>query len=188
MFWIMKFILFIPFSILFPCSFKGRKNLPKGKCIVICNHLSNIDYMYLFNRIWRKQFVLAKEQCFKNGFINWFFRSCGGIPVNRDEIKISTIKECLKVLKKDKLLTIFPEGTRNKSSEPLLDFKAGASSIAIKANAPIVPIYIQKKPGFFKFNRIVVGKPIILDSTYKGEEGTKKANQLLKDKMLELKK
>ena len=187
MFWLMKFILYIPFWILYPCRIKGKKKIPKGKVIFVCNHRSNIDYLYLFNRIWRKQFVLSKESLYKNKFVKKFFESCGGIPVNRDKVGITTIKKSLEVLKKGKVLTIFPEGTRNKTDEPLLEFKGGASVFSIRANAPIVPLYITKKPKVFRFNKIIVGDPIYFDDSFKGEEGTDRANQIIREKMLELK-
>ena len=109
------------------------------------------------------------------------------IPLEVHLKKRTGIKTCLKVLKDEKLLTIFPEGTRNKTDQDLLEFKAGASVFGIKANAPIVPVYIQKKPRFLGFNKIVVGDPIYFDDTFKGEEGTKRANEIIRQKMLELK-
>ncbi len=187
MFWIMKFVTWIPFVILFPCKMIGKKNLPKGKMIIASNHKSNIDYIYIFTKIWRKQYVLSKESLYKNWFARWFFRSCCGIPVNRENVGIGTIKECLSVLKNDKILTIFPEGTRNKTDEPLLEFKAGASVFAVKAKAPIVPMYIVKKGKVFRRNIILAGEPIYFDDSFKGEEGTKRANEIIKQKMLELK-
>jgi len=188
LFWIMKLILYIPFWIICPTIIKGKKNLPKGKVILVCNHKSNLDYLYLFNRIWHRQFVLAKKSVFKKGFVGWFFKTCGGIPVDRQNVGLDTIKNCLKVLKNNKLLIIFPEGTRNKTNEKLLEFKAGASIFAIKANAPIVPVFITKKPKPFCFNKIVIGKPIYFDESYKGEEGTNRANNYIREKMLELNK
>lgn len=187
LYWFIKILLFIPFSIMFPCRIIGKKRIPKGKCIIICNHRSNIDYIYLWNKIWRKQYVLAKKELFKGKLVSWFFTKMGGIPVDRESIDLSVIKNSLTVLKKDKILTIFPEATRNKTSQDLLEFKAGASVFSIKANAPIVPIYIQKRPHFLGFNRIVVGEPIFFDDSYKGPEGTERANEVLREKMLELK-
>lgn len=186
-YWLMRIITFIPFSILFPCRIVNKKKIPKGKVIFVCNHRSNIDFLYLFTHIGRKQYVLAKKELFRNKFVSFFFHKCGGIEVDRDNISLSTIKESLNVLKKNKILTIFPEGTRNKTNQDLLEFKSGASVFAVKTNAPIIPLYIQKKPKFFCFNRIVVGDPIYFDETFKGEEGTVKANEIIKEKMLELK-
>ncbi len=186
-FWLVKIITYIPLKILFPTIVVGKRNIPKGKVILVCNHRSNIDYAYLFTFLWRKQYVLSKEELYKNKIASKFFKSCGGIPVNRDSVGIGTIKNCLQVLKNDKVLTIFPEGTRNKTSQDLLEFKGGASVFAVKSDAPIVPIFITKKPRLFVFNRIVIGKPIFFDKTYAGEEGVNNANLLIREKMLELK-
>lgn len=186
-YWTMKVILFIPFIIFFPCRMVGKRNLPKGKTIIVSNHKSNLDYVYIWNKIWRKQYVLSKDSLYKNPILRWFFRACCGIPVNREKVGLSTIKESLAVLKRDKILTIFPEGTRNKTKEPLLDFKAGASVFAVKTNAPVVPMYIVKKGFIFKFNKILVGEPIYFDESFKGEDGTARANQIIREKMLELK-
>ena len=133
------------------------------------------------------QYVLSKDSLYKNKLVSAFFKACGGIAVNRDNVGLSTIKESIAVLKKDKLLTIFPEGTRNKTSEPLLKFKAGASVFSIKTKSPIVPIFIVKKGGFFKFNKVLVGEPIYFDESFKGEEGTLRANEVIRNSMLELK-
>ncbi len=187
LYWIMKIFLYIPFSLLFPCRIVGKKKIPKGKVVFVSNHISNIDYIYIWNNIWRKQYVLAKKELFKGGLINWFFKKLGGIPVDRSNIDLSVIKNCLSVLKKDKILTIFPEGTRNKTGADLLEFKAGASIFAIKTQAPIVPLYIQKKPHVFGFNKIVVGEPIYFDNSFKGDNGTERANEIIREKMLELK-
>ncbi|MBQ7884926.1 MAG: 1-acyl-sn-glycerol-3-phosphate acyltransferase [Clostridia bacterium] len=186
-FWLIKIITFIPFILLFPCRLVNKKKIPKGKAILVCNHRSNIDYIYLFTHIGRKQFVLAKQELFKNKFVGGFFKKCGGVPVDRNNISLSTIKSCVKILKDEKLLTIFPEGTRNKTGEDLLEFKAGASVFAVKTGAPIVPMYIKKKPRFFGFNKVVIGEPIYFDESFKGEEGMLRANEIIRQKMLELK-
>ena len=187
MFWFVKILTFIPFTIFFPCRIIGKKNLPKGKAIIVCNHKSNCDYVYLFTKIWKKQYVLSKDSLYKNKILKWFLTSCGGIAVNRENVGLSTIKESLKVLKNEKILTIFPEGTRNKTTKPLLEFKAGASVFAIKSGAPVVPMYIVKKGNCVKLNKVLVGEPIYFDNTFKGEDGTNRANELIRQKMLELK-
>lgn len=185
-FWIIKLITVIPLTILFPCIVKGKKNIPKGKVIFVCNHLSNIDYVYLFNNIWRKQYVLAKKELFKNKFVAWFFKKCCGIEIDRENISINSLKQCMSVLKNNKVLTIFPEGTRNKKNFELLEFKDGATMFATRTNAPIVPIIITKRPRFLGLNKVVFGEPIYFDSSYKTPEGLKEANQILRNKMIEL--
>ena len=95
--------------------------------------------------IWRKQYCVAKKELFKNKLIKIFLKGMNAIPIDRQKVEISTVKKCLSVLKNNKILTIFPEGTRNKTKEPLGDIKSGASIFATKSNSPIVPIWIKKK-------------------------------------------
>ena len=103
------------------------------------------------------------------------------IPVDREKVELSTLKQCFSVLKKDKILTIFPEGTRNKTKKPLLDIKDGAGIIAIKTNSPIVPIWIKRKPRPFVLNKIYIGEPFYLT---KEDENP---NEIIKNKLLDVK-
>ena len=48
--WLARILLWIPLSIMHPTFIKGRKNLPKGKVIISCNHRSNWDIaLYILN-------------------------------------------------------------------------------------------------------------------------------------------
>ena len=180
-FWFIKIIAFIPFWILYPTRLKNKKNLPKGKCVIIANHRSNIDPLILVNMIWRKQHCVAKKELFKNCILRGFLKSMNAIPIDRQKVEISTIKQCLSVLKNNKILTIFPEGTRNKTDMPLGEIKGGASIFATKANAPIVPVWIKKKPKLFCFNTITIGTPF-----YITKEDSEHGDEIMKNKLLEL--
>ncbi len=180
-FWFIKIIAFIPFWIMFPARLKNKKNLPKGKCVIIANHRSNLDPLLLVNMIWRKQYCIAKKELFKNCLLRGFFKSMNAIPIDRQKVEISTVKQCLSVLKNNKILTIFPEGTRNKTNKALGEIKGGASIFAIKSNAPIVPVWIKKKPRLFCFNTIIIGKPF-----YITKEESSNSDEILKNKLLEL--
>ena len=61
-----KFLVYPWVWLLFPTAFKGKKNIPKGRVIFICNHTSNIDGILLVLSTWRKQYFLAKKELFKN--------------------------------------------------------------------------------------------------------------------------
>jgi 1-acyl-sn-glycerol-3-phosphate acyltransferase len=59
--------------------------------------------------------MLAKKELFSNFITNWFFRSYGAIPVDRKIHDSNAKTEALEVLKQNKVLGIFPEGTTNKT-------------------------------------------------------------------------
>ena len=124
---------------------------------------------------------MAKKEYFESKF-GWFFRSVGCISVNR-EIHDQTAKnEALEILSQDLALGIFPEGTRNKTSKDLMDFKFGAVSLAKKTNSPIIPFAITGEYKLFTKNlKVVFGKPF-----YVGNMDLETANQKLRTTILKL--
>lgn len=161
---LMHIFLYLPLLILYPTKVIGRKNLPKGGAIYICNHQSNADVIVLGNYIFRSQFFLAKKELYK-GFLKLVMKSLRVIPIDRQRPELSSIKKCLQVLKNDKILTIFPQGTR-KNSRKMDGLKDGVIMFSQKSQKPIVPIWMEKKPRIFRLNRLYIGKPIFLTEIY----------------------
>lgn len=186
MYYFLKIITFLFVCIIAPCIVKGKKNIPKGKCVFCVNHKSNFDCVYLLSYIWRKQHILAKKELFEKKALRPILKAMGTIPVNREKVELGTIKQCFSILNKGKILTIFPEGTRNKTKEALLPFKAGAIEIALKSKAPIVPIVIKKRGKIFCINKMIIGKPIYLNNIDLGENKLEKATEIVRDEMLKL--
>lgn len=188
--WIVRILLWIPLSILHPTFIKGKKNLPKGKAILSCNHYSNWDIaLYILNTT-EKIKILAKKELFKNKLFGAILRNFGGIEIDREGNDINAIKNCMKALKSDKKLFVFPEGTRLKNEADILgEIKSGMALIAIKTKTPIVPIWIERKPKIFRKSVYTIGKPFELSEFYGvklDEETLEKANAVVREKMLEL--
>ena len=180
-YWFLKIICYIPFWLLYPTIIKKETKVPKGKCIFICNHKSNIEPLILMNAFWRIQHTVSKKELFKKWYTRPFLKAMKAIPIDRDKVDISAVKLCLSVLKKNETLTIFPEGTRNKTNEPLLPIKDGTGIFAIKSNAPVVPMWIKKRPKLFVINTIYIGKEF-----YINKEDAENANEIIKQKLLNL--
>lgn len=185
---IVKFLVYPWLWLLFPTSFKGKKNIPKGKVIFVCNHTSNVDPVLLIMSTWRKQYFLAKKELFKSAPMRGFLKFVHAIPVNRGKVELSTIKTSMKVLQNNKILTIFPEGTRNKTENDLAEVKAGAGMFAIKTKTPIVPVWIKKKPKIFRPNSLRFGKPFTLEQFYDEKltsDVLNEAGKIISEKLLE---
>ena len=149
---------------LFPTKVIGKKNLPKKKGYVLtCNHYSNMDAVILDLCLVKKIRFLAKKELFKNKFVSFFLRKFGGFPINREKPEISSFKFAIDVLKNDKILGIFPEGTRNKTEQAMQDLKQGAITFASRGNADIVPAILYNKPKAFRKNYIVIGEPLKIE-------------------------
>ena len=100
--------------IVFRVKTYGQENIEAGKPYIMCaNHISNWDALTIYTATKREMFVMAKQEMFVNKFVYWFGKKMNVLPVKRGKKDIESIKKSLKVLKDNKILLIFPEGTRN---------------------------------------------------------------------------
>ena len=191
MFWYKFFqtLLWVPSKLVMPTKVVGKKNLPNGGAVLICNHQSVLDIPTIGLNIYKQQRFLGKKELFEKKSKARIYKSLGGIPIDRQNPGLDSIKQCLSVLKSDQRLLVFPEGTR-KQQHDLQDFKSGAIMFAIKAKKPIVPMWIDKKPKFFRFNTLRIGKPIYFDEYFGKKlspDEEEQANKLVLDALAELK-
>lgn len=188
--WLARILLWIPLSILHPTRIVGKKNLPKGKAILSCNHRSNWDIVLYYLHTSQRLNIMAKKELFKNKFFGFLLRRLGGIPIDRDANDVNAIKSCMKALKNNKKLFVFPEGTRLKNEDEILgEIKSGMAMIAIKTKTPIVPIWSSRKPKLFKWSKYTIGKPFELDQFYGqklDEQTLERANAVVREKILEV--
>ncbi len=120
----------------------GLENIPtSGPCIVAANHVHNLDVIYLGSTITRYPHFMAKKELFKNLLLGWLIRQLGAFPVNRGARDTWALRHAGKILDKDLLLFMFPEGTRNSKAQ-LRKGKLGAVKLALEHGAVIVPASI----------------------------------------------
>jgi 1-acyl-sn-glycerol-3-phosphate acyltransferase len=131
-----------------------------GPAIIVSNHLHIMDYFtLLFAHPFRKQRFLVSEAIYQHPFLGFLSKMMDNILVHRERSDLSFMAEAEKTLKKNGVVTIFPEGHLVKDGK-LDTFKPAAIYLALRTGAPIIPHYIE--PNYFKFKRarIVVGEPI----------------------------
>ncbi len=183
---IIKFIFKIFAIILYRPKIVGKENLPKDGGALLCpNHVGNLDAAVIVAMFKRKVNVLAKEELFKNGFLCWIADLFGIYPVKRGKADMQAIKISLTLLKRNELLLMFPEGTRNGMAKGIKP-KNGAVLIAATAGKPIIPIGIQ---GSFKpFTKVIVniGKPIDYSKLKEEVKDKEQASELTKELMKEI--
>ena len=151
----------------------GRENEPEnGPLILFCNHQSAFDILPLNVAIKRPIIFMGKESLFKIPIIGFIVRKYGAFPVNRERPDLSAIKNSLKTLKSNKILGIFPEGTRVKNGltkEGLPpEIKPGFVMISMKSKATMLPVRIEYKRQFFIFNsiKVFIGKPFSIENEF----------------------
>ena len=145
-------------------SLEAKKKI-KGGAILISNHISLSDPMYLLLAIWyRRHHFVAMQKMFNTKFKKWLFTNvfhC--IEVNRDNVSIKTFKNITNHLKSGKLVTMFPEGHINIENDGVNAFKSGMVMMAIKSGCPIVPVYIKRRKHWY--SRLVVGIGEAIDTS-----------------------
>lgn len=163
---VVKIIIGTIFRLIYRIEVHGRENIIKDGRLVLCsNHINNLDPIILSIVFPRQVCWMAKKQIFENKLLAYLLNKIGTFPVDREESDLSAIKNSLRVLKNEGVLGIFPEGTRVKEIN-VENAKPGVALISIKAQAPVLPVYIE---GNFKpFNKIKVyfGEYIDFSNSY----------------------
>lgn len=181
---VIKFLANIIFRIFYRVKSYGLENVPnEGRFILCSNHANNLDPVFISIVMSRQISWMAKKELFKYKIISYLGYKLGAFPVDRSQSDISAIKNALRVLKEDKVLGIFPEGTRVKKMD-LESAKPGVALLSIKSGAPILPVHIESTYKLFSKINIYIGKP--MDITNKDgskpsqEDYTEKSKLVLK--------
>ncbi len=159
---------------------RNEDNIPSdGPVILLPNHRSAfMDPLVVAVYSKRKVHFLARGESFKNAFLAKLLGKLNAIPIYRKDKtpedmgkNEDTFEYCYRLLEKNGVLVLFPEGA-SQSKPILLPLKTGAARIALGAealnefslNIQLVPIGINyTNPHHFQGQLFLnVGKPISL--------------------------
>ena len=157
---IVKYTFRFLLRIFYRIKIEGNVDIPDDKgCIMCANHIHMFDPSIIACFQKRQITFMVKKELVETPFIGWVLTKSGAFPVDRSKGDIGAIKTAIEVLKQNRTLSMFPEGTRHRDGK-FRDIKKGAAMIAIKANAPIVPMRIIGNWRIFSKMTLRIGEPI----------------------------
>jgi 1-acyl-sn-glycerol-3-phosphate acyltransferase len=126
---------------------RGAGNIQRHRAAVYAvNHASNVEPPIIFEALkdlFPRLRILYKAELRRLPILTRAFDLAGFVPLergNRDQ-SLPAIERAAQALREGNSFLIFPEGTRSRSGE-LLPFKKGGFIMALKGQAPIVPVAI----------------------------------------------
>lgn len=159
----------------------GKENIPKDKAVLyVGNHTSFFDIIIPYTLVPSLTGYVSKISMKKFPILNFWMNRVHCLFLDRDNVKegLKTILAAIDKVKNGISIFIFPEGTRNKAPETLMEFKGGSFKIAEKSGCPIIPVTMVNMSDIFedhlprvKKTRVVIeyGTPIDM-STLDREE------------------
>lgn len=120
----------------------GAQNLPKEDGFVMFpNHQGMFDVLVFLDSCPRPFAFVIKKEARNIILLKQVVDGLGSYAMDREDVRQSmkVINAVAEDVKAGKNFLIFPEGTRSRMGNQLLDFKGGSFKSATKAKCPIVP-------------------------------------------------
>ena len=156
-----RILSFLGGHTIFPVKYHDTENYAlKAPYIVIANHQSWMDPLIVAKpcKDYEIRFV-GKKELNKGKIATKLLSGLHMITVDRHNTDLAAMRQCTKVLKEGKVLGIFPEGTRH-LKELMETVETGSAVLALRAQVPLVPVYVKHPPRFLRMNHVYVGKPM----------------------------
>lgn len=124
-------------------SADGLENLPEENGFIMYpNHQGLFDVLAIIECCDKPISVVLKKEVKDIFLLKQIFKILRAQAMDREDVRQSlrVITQVTKEVSEGRNYVIFPEGTRSKNGNNLVDFKAGSFKAAVKAKAPIVPV------------------------------------------------
>lgn len=121
----------------------GQENIPKESGFLLySNHQGLFDILAIAAYCDQPWGAVLKKELYHIPFMTQIVDCTKSFPMDREDIRQSmeVIHAVTQEVKNGRNYLIFPEGTRSKNGNQMLEFHSGSFKCAIKAKCPILPI------------------------------------------------
>ncbi|KAF8505858.1 hypothetical protein F5888DRAFT_1603710 [Russula emetica] len=126
---------------------EGEEHLKTRPCVLVGNHQSMLDLLYLGSMFPRGTRMMSKQSLKYVPLLGQFMQAAGAVFIDRgnNAVAVRSLQAAGEEIKRcHTSIWVFPEGTR--TSRPYHDlrpFKKGAFHLAIQAGLPVVPVVVE---------------------------------------------
>ncbi|ERN41013.1 1-acyl-sn-glycerol-3-phosphate acyltransferase [Rubidibacter lacunae KORDI 51-2] len=140
----------------------GAEHVPtSGPLVVVSNHASNIDPMFVSCSVGRPVAFMAKAELFRIPVLKQAIALYGAYPVKRGTGDLSAVRSAIDALENGWAAGIFLEGTRRKDGR-IPHPKLGAARIAAKLQVPLLPLSLWGTNKIFTTNGSFPPEPVTI--------------------------
>jgi len=157
------------FKIFYRHKVYGLEHYIPGSALIAANHVSFFDPPAIAISCPGEIHFLARQTLFKSYF-GKFISAVNSHPVRKDATNLRVMKDICVMLKEEKKVLMFPEGTRSKDNI-LQPIKPGMGLLLSKSESAILPAYVhgtfdvwsrnQKYPKLWGRTAVIFGSPIL---------------------------
>lgn len=123
----------------------GQENIPtEGGFLMYGNHQGMFDILAVVASCDTTLAAVFKKELRNIFFLKEVIACTKSFAMDREDVRQSTevIMNVTKEVQNGRHYLIFPEGTRSKKGNEMLDFHSGSFKCALKAKCPVIPIAI----------------------------------------------
>ena len=129
-------------SLVYRVSVHGADRLPAGGFLLVPNHLTWVDAIVLQLATSRRVRFVMLEDIYRHRWLHPIFKAFDVIPISSTRAK-DAVSTAAAAIREGHVVCIFPEGELSRTGM-LLRLKRGFELIARKAEAPVVPVWLDQ--------------------------------------------
>ncbi len=143
----MRFVIWALTHTLYKVKLLGHNNRPlQGPALLVCNHVAYVDPLLIVSCLTRNVRFFMWRPIYEMKLFHWFFKMMNMIPISHaDSPKklMASMQEARQALQNGEVVCIFAEGALTRTGQTL-GFQKGIEIVAKGANAPIIPVHLDR--------------------------------------------